>query len=304
MSDKPYRIVVGIDGSEASIGAARWAAPLAEKLDASLHLVHSMATSGHFIADAAVIAIRAAATADQHAAAEKVLTLATQAVHEDTPTVEVTTEIAEDAADKALVRLSRTAKLVVIGCEDVHPAAALLLGSTSLSVATHAHAPVAVWRRVPPASGQSVVVGVDGAPAGAAALATAFELADILDAPVTAIHSWSIRQADDEMIQPYFIDWALVEAEEKTILDEALEPWTTRYPNIEVRRIVGSIKASRALLQQLDGAQLVVVGNRRHNALSAALLGSTSLNLLHHSPVPVVVCHASDPVSRESTTTA
>jgi nucleotide-binding universal stress UspA family protein len=35
----------------------------------------------------------------------------------------------------------------------------------------------------------------------------------------------------------------------------------------------------------------VVVGGRRRAAVLNTLLGSTSLNLLHHCPVPVMVCH-------------
>jgi nucleotide-binding universal stress UspA family protein len=65
MADNVSRVVVGVDGSAGSVGAARWAGAVANKFGTSVHLVHSSATTGHFIADAAVIAIRAAATADQ-----------------------------------------------------------------------------------------------------------------------------------------------------------------------------------------------------------------------------------------------
>lgn len=175
MSDEVSRVVVGVDGSDGSISAARWAGAVANKFGTSLHLVHSLATTGQFIADAAVIAIRAATTADQHAAAEKVLAIAEQAVHEDATGLEMTTEVVRESADKALAELSQTARLVVVGCDDVNPAAALLMGSTSLAVATHAVCPVVVWRGVAVPNAKSVVVGVDGTPAGAAALAAAFE---------------------------------------------------------------------------------------------------------------------------------
>ncbi|MGV0849866.1 universal stress protein, partial [Mycolicibacterium phlei] len=49
-------------------------------------------------------------------------------------------------------------------------------------------------------------------------------------------------------------------------------------------------KPSRALLRHLDGAQLVVVGSRGRGVLAGAVLGSTGLNLLHHSPIPTVIC--------------
>lgn len=51
----------------------------------------------------------------------------------------------------------------------------------------------------------------------------------------------------------------------------------------------------KALLRHAEDAQLVVVGTRGRNALAGTLLGSTSLNMLHHSPVPVLICR--DPES-------
>ena len=47
----------------------------------------------------------------------------------------------------------------------------------------------------------------------------------------------------------------------------------------------------KVLIDASDGADLFVVGNRGRNLLTGALLGSTSLNLLHHCPVPVMLCH-------------
>ncbi|MET0992571.1 MAG: universal stress protein, partial [Mycobacterium sp.] len=48
------------------------------------------------------------------------------------------------------------------------------------------------------------------------------------------------------------------------------------------------------LLRHVDDAQLVVVGSRGRGPLAGAVLGSTSLNLLHHSGVPVMICHQTD----------
>jgi nucleotide-binding universal stress UspA family protein len=250
-----------------------------------------LASTGHFIADAAVIAIRAAATADQQAAAEKILAVAEQAVHEDVAGLSITTEVVRESADKALTELSRTARLVVVGCDDVNPVAALLLGSTSLAVATHAVCPVVVWRGDAMPTTKPVVVGVDGTPAGAAALAAAFEYADRFKVSVKAVHSWLTTLPVDGVTIPYLIDWDALEAAEWALLANAVDEWTTRYPEVDVQLFVVPVKAGRALMQHLADAQLVVVGSRRRNALTAAVLGSTTLNLLHHSGVPVMVCH-------------
>lgn len=291
-SNNASRIVVGIDGSDSSVRAAGWAGAVAEKFGVSLHLVHSLSTAGHFIADAAVIAIRAAATADQQAVAEKVLTLAEQTVHQNFPGLQITSEATLVPAAKALIELSHTARLVVVGSDDVNPGAALLLGSTSLAVAMHAASPVIVWRGEALPNAQSVVVGVDGTPAGAAALDAAFDYADRFGVPLTAVHAWSIGVSPGELAIPYIIDRDALETAEVAVLTDAVAEVSARYPDVDVRLAAEQLKPGHALLRHLDGAQLVVVGNHRRNVLSAVVLGSTSLNLLHHSAVPVMVCHA------------
>ena len=47
------------------------------------------------------------------------------------------------------------------------------------------------------------------------------------------------------------------------------------------------------ILGHAADAQLVVVGSRGRGQLASALLGSTGLSLLHHSPTPVVLCPTS-----------
>ena len=44
-------------------------------------------------------------------------------------------------------------------------------------------------------------------------------------------------------------------------------------------------------LWHIEDSQLVMVGSRGRNLVTGALLGSTSLHRLHHSGVPVMVCH-------------
>jgi nucleotide-binding universal stress UspA family protein len=73
-------------------------------------------------------------------------------------------------------------------------------------------------------------------------------------------------------------------------LNQQVEPWCARYPDVKVTLVRGPVKPSRALLQHAADAQLVVVGSRRRSALARELFGSTSFNLLHHSKVPVVLC--------------
>ena len=295
-SDNAHPVIVGIDGSDSSCHAARGAAGLAHALRVPLHLVHSVVTVGSYLSDAAVIAIKAATAADQYTAeaAEKILTATVEAVHHEFPELSVTTEVAAEPADTALIQQSRQARFVVLGCEDISRAAALLLGSTSLAVTTRARCPVVAWRGIAAPTTAPVVVGVDGTPAGTAALAAAFAFADQFGARVKAVHAWSTTMPADYATLPYLIDWEAAEREQHAVLASAVRPWAERFPGVEVEFFLDPVKPSRALLDRLEDAQLVVVGTHRTNALTAAILGSTTLNMLHHSAVPVLVCHAAD----------
>ncbi|KUI32598.1 universal stress protein [Mycobacterium sp. GA-2829] len=292
MAQRTPPLVVGIDGSAPSLRAAQWAAAVADRCGTSLRLVHSTVTVGHSFTDAAVVAIHAAAVAAQQDTAHRVLDAAKTFVTEHYPRLIVDVVTVDAPAGDALVRMSGEAALVVLGCDDVTPAAALLIGSTTLRIAGAAACPVVAWREVARPGTEPVVVGVDGTPAGTAALAAAFEFADRYGAPITAVHSWWTGMDGDEVTVPHLIDWDALREAEWSLLTDAVEPWQQKYPHVQVSILLDDAKPGRALLARLAGAQLVVVGNHRGSVLSAALLGSTSLNLLHHARVPVMICRA------------
>jgi nucleotide-binding universal stress UspA family protein len=50
------------------------------------------------------------------------------------------------------------------------------------------------------------------------------------------------------------------------------------------QRIVDCVRA--------DGHDLIVMGSHGRGRLAGALVGSVSQQVVHHSPVPVLVCHA------------
>jgi nucleotide-binding universal stress UspA family protein len=63
---------------------------------------------------------------------------------------------------------------------------------------------------------------------------------------------------------------------------------------VKVTCFVEPTKPSTTLLVHLADAQLLIVGDRGRNLLADLFLGSTSLNMLHHSAIPVVLCRADD----------
>jgi len=293
MSDHTGPVVVGVDGTDAAMGAARWAAAVADKLETSLLIVHATPDAGHLLSDAAA-SVRAALITEQRESAETMLKSVEEVMRAEFGALPITTTRFDESASKVLTGLSRNARLIVLGCDDVSPPAALLLGSTTLAVTTHSSCPVVAWRGgVVTPTDQPIVLGVDGEHTGAAAFSTAFEFADRLGVTVNAVHAWSTRRPPGDITIPFLIDWDALEAIQWQELLNVVEPWSKLYPNVDVAYFIEPRGASQALLHHSTDSQLVVVGNRGHNVLAGTLLGSTGLNLLHHSPVPVMLCHTS-----------
>jgi nucleotide-binding universal stress UspA family protein len=143
-NDRPRRIVVGVDGSENAAKAARWAAQVAEERGMELHLAHAL----NFPAQIALLSaipledVRAKA----YAQGEDLVNAARQPLADAHPKLNITSTVSELGAAETLVELSKTADMVVAGSRGHGGFAGLLLGSTGLAVATHAHCPAVIVR--------------------------------------------------------------------------------------------------------------------------------------------------------------
>ncbi|MCV6981243.1 universal stress protein [Mycolicibacterium pulveris] len=291
MSERTGPVIVGVDGSEDALNAAVWAGAVAEKFEVPLHIVHAIPDAGPLLTDAAA-ALRASLIAEQRASAEEVLKSVEDAVRSRYGELTITVTQSDEPASKVLADLSEDASLVVLGSPEVRVGAALLLGSTTIAVTTHSSCPVVAWRGgITAPTDQPIVLGANGEQTGADAYRTAFEFADRFGVSIYAVNAWPGRRVLGGIEIPSMIDWGAVEAAQWQYVMASVEPWSERYPDVEVRYFIETGGAGQALLQHAGDAQLVVVGNRGRGLLAGALLGSTSMNMLHHSPVPVLVCH-------------
>lgn len=296
-------VVVGVDGSSAAIRAARWAAAVAVKLGAPLRIVHARPSLGHDLSDA-IADIRAPEMEVHRESATAILISARNAVESDFSGLPVSTTEVDILADETLTDLSRTARLVVLGSDELSLGTAILIGSTTVSVATHSMCPVVAWRgeRTTPTNAP-IVVGVDHDRDSRVAVTAAFELAHRLGVGVTAVHTWSARRPAGDVNLPFMIDWEQLEKEERQYLSDQLAQLMGLYPQVEVTQIVELDKPSRALLRHGRNGQLIVVGSRGRGLLAGTLLGSTGLNLLYHSAIPVMICRSSVHAEKPTTGT-
>jgi len=137
------RIVVGIDSSEHSVRALRWAIEEAGLRDAELELVHAYATP-EMIALPAIVTMP---TDDElRAGAQDVLDRAVENVG-GTGALKVTRTIRGGGSARVLCKIAEGAELLVVGARGLGGFRGLLLGSVSQQVVAHAPCPVVVTVR-------------------------------------------------------------------------------------------------------------------------------------------------------------
>jgi nucleotide-binding universal stress UspA family protein len=139
----------------------------------------------------------------------------------------------------------------------------------------------------------NILVAVDGSPDAEQALTEAIDLAESEHARLTLITAVfqvpAAAYGAAGVPVPQLLEDARVEAE--AVLRRARE----RVPEgVSVTAVLSEQPIRVALSRQLASGHhdLVVMGSRGRGAVRAALLGSVSHYVLHHSPVPVLIVHA------------
>lgn len=274
-------IAVGVDGSEPSMNAVRWAAKEAHDRHAVLRIVHGHSITTPRLPSGFLVEARAAA---QHCLRDGV-----KAAQEAYPELKVEPVLELKPGIDVLADESEKADMVVVGARGRGGFRELVVGSTAVALTARAHSPVIVVRGTETAGGP-IVVGVDGSPASEAALAFAYDMASRRNADLEAVHVWSdVISVWGGSVPIPDLDWDAVATDERIVLSERLAGWRERYPDTTVRQYVHENRPAQRLLDQAEGAQLLVVGSLGRGALASALLGSVSHALLHHAPCPVAV---------------
>lgn len=133
-----------------------------------------------------------------------------------------------------------------------------------------------------------VVLGVDGSPTSDRAIDFAFEFASLHRVDLVAVHAWSdVPLAGVRHSQPVEVETALQHAEK--VVDMAVADAVRTRPDVRARTVVAIERPAEALLEQAEGASLLVVGSHGRGALCRSLLGSVSHAVLHEAPCPVAV---------------
>ncbi|MFF5157684.1 universal stress protein [Streptomyces sp. NPDC000348] len=265
-------LVVGIDGSEASLAAADWAAGEAVRHGVPLHLLHA--------------AVR------DHEASD-VIDAASERVRKGAPTVRLSHEVRYEDATAALLGGGRNAFALVLGSRGSGDLAGMLLGSVGLAVAARADCPVVVVRGAAEhrdARFGSVVVGVEDGEGSGTAVQFAFREAHVRHCRLVAVHAWNAPfGASTSPGPPSSYAPQARRRPPARVLDDALRGAPERYREAPVDRRVVEGPARQALLEAASEADLLVVGARRRQGHLGLQLGLINHAVLHHAPCPVAV---------------
>src|SRR2546421_11240348 len=150
----------------------------------------------------------------------------------------------------------------------------------------------------------NILVAVDGSPDAEQALTEAIDLAESEHTRLTLITAVTRLPATVYVTASVEVGQLLEDAhaEAEAILRHARE----RVPeDVPVTCGLSEQPIRVALSRQITGGHhdLVVMGSRGRGAVRAALLGSVSHYVLHHSPIPVLIVHAEAPSQHESAAT-
>jgi nucleotide-binding universal stress UspA family protein len=137
------RIVVGVDGSDASTRALKYACAHAARTGERVTALHAWSRTSVALDRYGYIPPLAGETQEEAQAHLEEIVGKARADH---PDVMMSGQLHAATASRALVEESFDASLVVVGSRGLGPVAQVLMGSTSHDVVHHAHCPVAVVR--------------------------------------------------------------------------------------------------------------------------------------------------------------
>jgi nucleotide-binding universal stress UspA family protein len=283
MSAKP--IVAATDGSEESLRAVTWAAREAVLRGAPLRIIAAAALLPRMIGNEGDSSYDTVSDVIRTNAG-RALALAAERAAKTASDLLIDTDEVEGSPADAVTEAANGALMVVVGSRGEGAFAALVLGSVSRYAATHASSPVVVVREAAEAAHRQVGVGIGHLEHAAASLTFAFEEAALRKASVVAIHAWDIPESDISRAGMLFARPGIHVVEEKATaaMEELLNEWRAKYPDIPVSQDVVHGHAGRALVGLSARTDLVVLG--RHAAHHGA--GSVMHAVLSHAHGPVV----------------
>jgi nucleotide-binding universal stress UspA family protein len=264
----PRSILVGVDGSAASLDALRWAVRLADDSGTPVSAIHAFTPSYAEVSPAQyqLLETSAARMMDVWCATARVAGSVDRLVVGGGP--------------GAILSIAHPTDLVVVGTRGDYGLAHLHLGSVAHHLVHHTPVPLAIVpTRVAGRSVSRIVIGVDGSTGSGAAVTFGGSLAQALDAPVVAVHA--DEHGTEIPLEDHAREWVAPLRAQGLAVE--VEIFTDVAPVTAMCRAVAA-----------DPDALAVVGTRGLGGFSGLRLGGVATHLAHTCDVAVVLVPAQD----------
>jgi nucleotide-binding universal stress UspA family protein len=135
-----------------------------------------------------------------------------------------------------------------------------------------------------------IVVGIDGSPPADAALAFALEEARLRKLPLRIVCAWEVPALEyaGAAFAPTSELAAEAEHHAEEVLTRAVET-IGHEPGVEIETVAAPGHPPAVLVEQSEGATLLVVGTRGRGGLASLVLGSVSQAVAHQSLWPLAI---------------
>jgi nucleotide-binding universal stress UspA family protein len=269
-------IIVGVDGSDGSRAALRWAARTAAATGAGIRAVGAWQYPARAAIPAGSAKLAQPEEMDEQTC-DDVRAVVRDELGDGAEQVEV--EAGRGPAASALLGAAGRAgaDMLVLGARGLGGFSGLLLGSVSQECVEHSSCPVVVLRGEPGPSDGPIVIGLDGSEGSARALAWTIDLADASGSGIVAVHAAGIGANN-----------ATMEAARQS-LEQWCAPIVHRGVTCEIRVEAGDARTALEDAAEATDASLLVVGTRGLGAIRGLLLGSVAGYIVRYATRPVAV---------------
>ncbi|MEX0428927.1 universal stress protein [Nocardioides sp. DS6] len=275
------RILVGVDGSTASDAAVRYAADVAARHGAELHVVH-VVTGYSSLVPTAVQGLEEAGQAVLAQALDLAKTLVDPG--------QIRGELLHGQRQAALLEAAKGADLVVVGFQPHSTLERLVTGSTTTALAAGAHCPVTIVPDGWEGNGRGRVgVGIKTVDTAGPLLRKALGIARKRGARLEIMHTWHLpTTAYDALMLPDQLDTEGWTDDMRAALAEVCDPVCAEYPEVETTTRVLERHPAAALVALGEQVDLLVLA-RRARLFPRGHLGGTARAMLREAPCPILV---------------
>lgn len=281
-------ITAGLDGSQESLAAARWAAREAQVRSLPLRLLHARAPF-------TPVPETRGTEEDWQAWSKHIVEEGLSIIQEAFPDLKVTGDLVPTEPRGALLEAAEQSTMLVLGSQGLAPVS-YFLGDIGLNVVARAESPVVLVhdgegdRSGEGEREQQVVAGVGlDSERAAPTLEFAYDFARRHEAGLLVVQA---RRLPAHVYTPWGADHVVVEQAVRDMRQElarSLRPWHERFPSVRTEAELRAESPARAVLHAGEGAALLVLGRRRHPGVLRPRIGPVVQAAVHHAPCPVAV---------------